>query len=72
MDFSKAAMLLHVADKARQWPNLSKLEKAALAELEKIQNEEPQIEVTQTRAQAMAQRLYPSAVAQETPNGPNS
>lgn len=38
MDFSKAAMLLHVADKARQWPNLKKLEMAALAELEQIQN----------------------------------
>ncbi len=37
MDFSKAAMLLHVADKARQWPNLKKLEMAALAELEQLQ-----------------------------------
>jgi len=30
-------MLLHVADKARQWPNLKKLEMAALVELEKLQ-----------------------------------
>jgi len=34
MDFSKAAMLLHVCAKSKDWPNLKVLHDAAMGELE--------------------------------------
>ena len=37
MDFQKAAMLLHVCDKAKNWPNLKPLHDAAMAELIDLQ-----------------------------------
>lgn len=39
MDFQKAAMLLHVCDKSKNWPNLRPLHDAAMAELMKMQED---------------------------------
>jgi hypothetical protein len=44
IDFDKAATLLHIADKAKQWPRLKPLHDAAMVELEAMQVPEPQPE----------------------------
>jgi len=40
IDFNRAAMLLHVCDKSKNWPNLRKLHDAAMAELVDMQEPE--------------------------------
>ena len=37
IDLDRAATLLHVADKAKQWPRLKAIHDAAMAELEAMQ-----------------------------------
>lgn len=66
MDFSKAAMLLHVVEKANPttWPKLSALHNAAMAELEELNEQAKEVmEERSVAAKAKAEKDQAKAAA---------
>lgn len=63
MDFARASMLIHILDKAVQWPSLRPLHDAALAELIKIQS--PPTPAPKAIPSASPRRIYPENSVKE-------
>lgn len=65
MDFSKAGMLLHIAELSLKWPHLTWLHDAAMAEIERLKPIPATPVATGTIPRTPTARAIPAAVERD-------